>query len=90
MTSVVSDGEYLVTSGGYPDKHIAVVRADGSGEELWRHGGEVYVPSMLIYEGHIYGVTDGGTFFCYVLESEELVREERVRGLSTGSHACHL
>lgn len=85
VTSVVSDGEYLVTSGGYPDKHIAVVKADGSGEEVWRTGVEVYVPSMLMVDGHIYGVTDGGSVFCYSLESATPVWEKRLRGKFSGS-----
>lgn len=80
VTSTVTDGENIVTSGGYPSKHISVVRGDGSGEQVWRNSVEVYVPSMLIKDGHLYGVTDSGSAFCYELESGELRWEERIRG----------
>ncbi|MCF6286891.1 MAG: PQQ-binding-like beta-propeller repeat protein, partial [Candidatus Hydrogenedentes bacterium] len=43
VSSAVSDGQVLVTSGGYPSKHISVVRGDGSGEVLWRNETRVYV-----------------------------------------------
>lgn len=80
VTSVVSDGEYVVTSGGYPDKHISVVRADASGDQRWRNATEVYVPSMLIHGSYLYGVNDSGTAFCYELVSGDLRWEHRLRG----------
>ena len=80
VTSIVTDGELVVTSGGYPDKHIAVMRGDGSGEELWRNKTEVYVPSMLMVDGYLYVVTDRGEAFCYALDNPEPIWEERIRG----------
>lgn len=80
VTSTVTDGKLLVTSGGYPDKHIAVMRADGSGEELWRNRTEVYVPSMIMHDNYLYGVTDRGEAFCYSVSSSEPVWEHRIRG----------
>ncbi len=79
VTSVVSDGQFVVTSGGYPDKHISVVRGDGSGEVLWRNTTEVYVPSMLVHRGYLYVVTDSGTAICYELETGVLAWEHRLR-----------
>lgn len=79
VSSVVSDGEIVVTSGGYPRQHIAVVRADGSGEEVWANDTRVYVPSMILSDGHIYGVTDAGAAFCHNVETGALVWEERLR-----------
>ena len=79
VTSVLSDGKNVVTSGGYPEDHISVVRADGSGEALWRNNVRVYVPSMLLHEGHIYVANDNGEVHCYEVESGKLVWEERVR-----------
>ncbi|MCC6489530.1 MAG: PQQ-binding-like beta-propeller repeat protein [Candidatus Hydrogenedentes bacterium] len=80
VTSVVSDGTYVVTSGGYPSKHISVVRGDASGEVVWRNDVQVYVPSMLVYEGHIYGVTDTGDAFCYDMQSSTPLWEHRLGG----------
>jgi outer membrane protein assembly factor BamB len=64
VTSTVTDGELMFTSGGYPKGHIAAVRANGSGEVAWEVKTKVYVPSMLLYRGHLYGVQDNGIAFC--------------------------
>jgi outer membrane protein assembly factor BamB len=79
VTSVVSDGQFVVTSGGFPDKHISIVRGDGSGEVLWRNGVQVYVPSMLVHGEHLYVVTDSGDALCYELESGKEVWKHRLR-----------
>ena len=78
VTSVVSDGTYVVTSGGYPSKHISIVRGDGTGDVVWRNNVQVYVPSMLVHDGHIYGVTDTGDAFCYAMENSTPLWEQRL------------
>jgi hypothetical protein len=85
VTSVVTDGSVVVTSGGYPDKHISVVRADGSGDVVWENGTEVYVPSMLVREGHLYAVTDRGVAICYNLSNGDVVWEHRLGSKFTSS-----
>ncbi len=79
VTSVVSDGKSVVTSGGYPDNHISVVKGDGSGETVWRNKTRVYVPSVLVSDGHIYVVTDSGQAQCYKMDTGDLLWEERLR-----------
>ncbi|MBX3176042.1 MAG: PQQ-binding-like beta-propeller repeat protein [Candidatus Hydrogenedentes bacterium] len=79
VTSTVTDGSVVVTSGGYPSKHISVLRGDGSGEQLWRNETMVYVPSMILHDGHLYSVDDNGDARCYRLETGELVWEHRLR-----------
>ena len=85
VTSVVTDGKRIVTSGGYPSKHISVIRADGSGEVIWRNNTEVYVPSLLAHDGYIYGVTDSGNAFCQSFESDTPLWEHRFRGKFSAS-----
>ena len=80
VTSVVSDGKNIVTSGGYPEDHISVVAGDGSGETIWRNKSRVYVPSMVVHEGHFYGVSDAGEVYCYAMDSDTPVWRERLRG----------
>jgi len=79
VTSTVTDGEHVVTSGGYPSKHISVMRADGSGAVRWRNDTLVYVPSLLIREGHLYAVNDNGDAICYELETGTVAWEHRLR-----------
>ena len=65
VTSTVTNGELIITSGGYPRNHVAAIRADGSNEIAWENGERVYVPSMLMREGYLYAVTDDGVAICW-------------------------
>ncbi len=65
VTSTVTDGQLMFTSGGFPKKHMAAVRADGSGKVVWENKTQVYVPSMLLRSGHLYGVQDRGIAACW-------------------------
>src|SRR5205814_107416 len=48
VTSTVTDGQLIFTSGGYPKNHLSAVRADGSGKIVWENKTRVYVPSLLV------------------------------------------
>lgn len=85
VTSVVTNGTHVVTSGGYPESHISVIRANESGETVWRNETRVYVPSMLVHDDHIFGVTDDGTAFCHDFESGAPLWEHRLRGKFSAS-----
>ncbi len=63
-TAVVADG-LVFASGGYPKHETVGVRADGSGEVVWRNGVRIYVPSLLAYQGHVYTVSDDGIAYCW-------------------------
>ena len=65
VTTPVTDGERVFTSGGYPKNHVAAVRADGSAAIDWENGEREYVPSMIVREGHLYGVLDAGIAVCW-------------------------
>lgn len=65
VTSTVTDGTHVFSSGGYPRNHLAAVKADGSAKIAWETKDRVYVPSLLIREGHLYGVLDAGTAACW-------------------------
>lgn len=71
--SIVTDGTLVFASGGYPDKLTVAVRGDGSGEIAWQNNVQTYVPSMLVYDRHLYTVTDGGVALCW----ESATGEER-------------
>jgi outer membrane protein assembly factor BamB len=65
VTSTVSDGQLIFTSGGYPKNHLAAVRADGSGQVVWEKKTKVYVPSLIVVGSHLYGVLDNGVAVCW-------------------------
>jgi outer membrane protein assembly factor BamB len=69
-TPLVGDGVVVVSS-GYPSKITIAVKAGGSGDVtgsplvLWRYNkGSAYVPSPILYDGHVYLLTDKGLLTC--------------------------
>jgi len=69
-TPLVGDGVVVVSS-GYPSKISIAVKPGGSGDVtdspqvLWRYNkGSAYVPSPILYEGHVYLLTDKGLLTC--------------------------
>jgi outer membrane protein assembly factor BamB len=85
VTSVVTDGKLVFTSGGYPRNHVSAVRADGSGMVVWENKERVYVPSMLVRGGHLYAVTDGGFAVCWKCDSGQEVWRGRLDGTFSAS-----
>lgn len=77
VVTVVSDGRRVFASGGYPKNHTLAVEADGSGKIAWQNGTRLYVPSMLVREGHVYAILDTGQAICSKSDTgEELWREK--------------
>jgi len=85
VTSIVTDGQRVFTSGGYPRNHIQAVRADGSGKVDWESGARVYVPSMIVKDGHLYAVLDAGVAMCWRSDTGEEVWKERLGGTFSSS-----
>lgn len=80
VTTTVTDGKHVYSSGGYPRNHLAAVKADGSGELAWENGDRIYVPSMLLREGYLYAVLDAGIAKCYRADTGEEMWKQRLRG----------
>ncbi len=78
VTAAVSDGQRVFVSGGYPRNHLAAVEADGSGKVAWQNQTRVYVPSMLLREGHLYAALDSGHVACFRADSGEELWKEKV------------
>lgn len=65
VTTTVTDGARVYSSGGYPRNHVAAYRADGSGTLDWENGERVYVPSLLHARGCLIGILDAGIAACW-------------------------
>lgn len=85
VTSTVTDGQLIFTSGGYPKNHVAAVRADGSGEIVWENKSRVYVPSMIVKDGYLYAVLDAGMAVCWKCATGEEVWKGRLGGTFSAS-----
>lgn len=52
-------------SGGYPKTETVAIKADGSGEVVWRNREKSYEQSMVVQSGYVYATTDRGSVFCW-------------------------
>jgi outer membrane protein assembly factor BamB len=65
VTSTLTDGTHIFTSGGYPRNHLSAIVADGSKKVAWENEQRVYVPSMLVRDGFLYATLDAGVAMCW-------------------------
>jgi len=85
VTTLVTDGERVFVSGGYPKKHVQAIAADGSGRSEWENTAQVYVPSMIVHQGHLYATQDGGVAMCWDSRTGQEKWKERLGGTFTAS-----
>ena len=85
VTSTVTDGSLIFTSGGYPRNHMSAVRADGSNELVWENKERLYVPSLVIKDGYLYGVLDEGIAMCWRAATGEQIWKKRLGGTFSSS-----
>lgn len=85
VTSTVTDGERIFTTGGYPRNHMSAVQADGSGKLAWENSTRIYVPSLLFRDGYLYGIQDAGIAACWKSDTGEEVWRARLGGTFTAS-----
>lgn len=85
VTTTVTDGVRIFTSGGYPKNHIAAVAADGSGKLAWEKNLRAYVPSMVCRDGLLYATLDAGIATCLDSESGEELWKARLAGTFSSS-----
>lgn len=80
VVTMVTDGERVFASGGYPKNHTVAIWADGSGKVAWQNNARVYVPSMIAKDGHLFVVMDAGLAVCWKSDTGEEVWKERLGG----------
>jgi hypothetical protein len=85
VTTTVTDGMHVYSSGGYPKNHMAAIKADGSKKIAWENAERVYVPSMLIRDGYLYGVLDAGIAGCWKADTGKEMWKGRLGGDVSGS-----
>ncbi|MCA9134496.1 MAG: PQQ-binding-like beta-propeller repeat protein [Planctomycetales bacterium] len=85
VTSTLTDGQLIYTSGGYPKNHISAVKADGSKELVWHNSERLYVPSLVIHQGYLYTVLDEGIAKCWEASSGKEMWKARLGGTFSSS-----
>jgi hypothetical protein len=85
VSTVLALGDRVIATGGFPNKETLCIRADGSGEVVWRVKVGDFVPSQLLVGGHIYSVLDNGVVVCINADTGEQLWKER---LSSGAFSA--
>lgn len=78
--TMVWDGDVVFASGGYPKAETLAVKADGSGRVLWKNNQKCYEQSLIVVDGYVYGLTDGGVYFCWRGSDGQEMWKQRLRG----------
>lgn len=52
-------------SGGYPDQFTLAVRLNGDHGIAWQNRVKCYEQSLLVVDGHLYGISDKGVAYCW-------------------------
>ena len=85
VTTTVTDGQRIFTSGGYPKNHVSAVSADGTGTLVWENAARVYVPSMLFHDGVLHAVLDAGVAICWDSATGQELWKGRLGGTFSSS-----
>jgi len=65
------NGDMIYSTGGYPQRELLAIRADGTGDVtashvVWKADAKAgYVPSPIYHDGVLYAVSDSGLFRAY-------------------------
>jgi outer membrane protein assembly factor BamB len=78
--TMVWAGDIALASGGYPKAETLAVRADGSGQVLWKNNQKCYEQSMIVSGDYLYALTDAGIAICWRISDGQEMWKERLRG----------
>jgi outer membrane protein assembly factor BamB len=77
VVMAVTDGQRVFVSGGYPKNNVTAVDAS-SGKIVWQNSVRVYVPSMMVRDGHLFAMLDAGHAVCWKADTGEEVWREKI------------
>lgn len=82
--TLTSSAGVVYVTGGFPTGGCVAIRAGGKGEVtnshlLWSSRYTSYVPTPVVYQGHLYWVNEQGVAHCLRADTGELVYQERLK-----------
>lgn len=83
--TMIWEGDLVFASGGYPKKETICVKADGSKTVVWRNQEKCYEQSMLVRDGYIYAINDGGIALCWKADTGREMWKSRLPGGAVSS-----
>ncbi len=78
--TAVWEGDVVFASGGFPKAETVAVKADGSGQILWKNNVKCYEQSMLVDRGLVYAFSDQGVAYCWEAATGKELWKERLKG----------
>lgn len=78
-TAVWTD-DLVIASGGFPKAETVGVKADGSGEVVWKTKHKCYEQSLIVHNGHVFFFTDNGIGVCLRASDGNVMWQERLKG----------
>jgi outer membrane protein assembly factor BamB len=85
VTTLVTDGQRVFASGGYPRVFTQAITADGTAATTWQNNAKVYVPSMIVRDGYLYAIEDNGLAICWKSATGEEMWKGRLGGTFSAS-----
>jgi outer membrane protein assembly factor BamB len=83
--TMCASGNLVFASGGYPERNVLAIKADGSGQVVWRKSIKCYVPSMLVDDDRLIVPQDDGVLHCLEAATGKEIWTKRVGGDLTSS-----
>ena len=78
--TLVWHDDLVFASGGFPDAETVCVKADGSGDIVWKNSQKCYEQSMIVYQGFVYAMNDAGIMFCWRGSDGKEMWKHRLQG----------
>ena len=75
----VWEGDMVFAAGGYPSGSTAGIQADGSGKIAWKNNQRIHEQSLLVHDGHVYGINDTGIALCWEARTGREVWKHRLK-----------
>ncbi|MCA9040190.1 MAG: PQQ-binding-like beta-propeller repeat protein [Planctomycetaceae bacterium] len=72
--------DMVFASGGYPGRETVGIRVGESVEKIWSAREKYYIPSMITFKGHVFGIADDGIACCWEAKSGKQTFKTRFTG----------
>ena len=85
-TTIVHDKERVYSSGGFPQRNLLCIRADGTNDVTATHlvwsveRNACYIPSLLLNDGLLYMAHDTGKFVCFNADDGKEIWSQKLDG----------
>jgi hypothetical protein len=76
----VWDGQRVFASGGYPQNETVAIELGSRPAQKWKVNQKCYEQSMIVIDGYLYALTDGGILFCWRGSDGKEMWKQRFRG----------